>query len=95
VRLTNQPRPSSLLIENQSSERRAEQRILKVLFLDSSVPPDSVHHSAKKCLYDYAIKNGRVLIDGEDFGTEHEFQILGNKLSRLIRVWDEVKTGCK
>jgi len=48
----------------------------------------------KKCPYDFFTKDGRVFIDGEDFGTEHDFHMQGNKLSRLVSVWHEVKTGC-
>lgn len=44
-----------------------------------------------QCPYQHEVKDGHVFIDGEDFGTEDEFERQGDKLSRLVQLWNGVK----
>lgn len=54
-------------------------------------------HSAEKitgrrntCPYDYEIRDGRMFIEGEDFGEATEFFEKGKKLRGFLRVCHEV-----
>lgn len=45
----------------------------------------------RACPYNYEIKDGHVFIEGEDFGTVEQFNVAGEQLSRLVRIWHGVK----
>jgi len=44
-----------------------------------------------KCPYEYEIKDGKLIIEGEDFGDAEEAFSGGRKLIELVRVMAEVK----
>lgn len=47
-----------------------------------------------KCPYDYEItEDGRMVIDGEDFGDAEKFFEDGMKLRAIVRIWHEVSTS--
>jgi hypothetical protein len=48
-----------------------------------------------KCPYDYEItKDGRLIIDGEDFGNAEARFAEGEKLRSIVRLWDSVASPC-
>lgn len=61
-------------------------------YLCASQRPDMQWH--RKCPYDFEVtKDGRLIIDGEDFGNKDAALAQGNAISRLVRLWHEVAKG--
>lgn len=47
----------------------------------------------RKCPYDFEVtKDGRLIIDGENFGDKDTALAQGNALSRMVRLYHEVAT---
>lgn len=45
---------------------------------------------ARGCPYDYEIKDGRVIVEGEDMGSVRDFFDAGEKIRSVVLLWHEI-----
>ena len=56
------------------------------------VPASSVH-PGRKCPVDYEIRDGRMIVEGEDCGDAQAYLDAGEKLRSLVVLFHEIKTA--